>query len=1308
MKLRKIFATAVMALLVSAGASAQVAKEDVRIYINPGHGSWGPNNRHMATIGHNPISSENPDTTDFFESNTNLHKGLALLWRLVDYGVPFDPTKNQTNDNPNRIGAALDLTQNLVMSRVKSGPYPYSTEKDPTGEYIMADQNNDFNRTLSVIAAEVETNDFDMFISIHSNATTEGNTTNYLYFAYDNIYHVAGKDPSAENKPASDEHIALSKEMSRCGWNHRILDRHTQWSHYDYTMTAADVAAGKGKIGWQNLGVLNHSVPGYLVEGYFHTYQPSRHRYMNFDMCRLEGIDYARGVADYFGWEKEKTGDIVGIVRDRQQKFSHDLYNPKAGTYDVYKPLNGVTVTLMKDDAEVATYTTDVNYNGVFAFRDLEPGNYTVKFAHDDYKADSVYTSDKAAEEVATSIPVTVKAATTVYPTAFLESKYYVAPTVVYVNYPDSTAGKKEYKLIPYYEVKAKESNLLAEQLAGKTVRRQIVRDNKLYVLALDADNKAVVYIFDIENNRLVKTLSATAAVGDILPLSDIALTAEGVLVGINKCNQAYGGTANVTAYKWKNGEDKLPEGEAQLWWTNNFAGNWQNGVAGESMIYDGTLADGNFIYTGRTTASSGNTRLVIVAISDSTYLGYKRNNQDGTYLSTSYMGETFNMTLSPNADDQIIFDSEKVLPFEIKLNPADTQVPTILGQMGETSVVIKADNASYFKYAGRSLMVAPDVTGEGKVAGIKLFDVTEGLDDVTEIKLSGATLAEPIEYKYVSAHGELKLTLSEVSGNTTGAAIELFLVVDGKVTKYTVGDFYSSVNLAKNSITGTANPFAYALSSEIAEKTLKVKYTLNADATAVTVNVKDDEGEVVATATGATTKGAQTVDVAITDLVGGNYTWEVVVDGAVKSNIERFVSHNFYHPSGLDIDNSFESGSFGTLFVCEGYNRGQKSGYVSAHADGSFGGGLYIFDPQNNQVLNKDGKARFYPSWMTNTDRTFASSTESRICGADFGKVAIAEDGRIFVNRYNFEGDYYLYAESLEKLVADGEFTSLLAGKTMTDGIYFDEAGNYLAGPAQSFDVMGSGDDLKLIALSRNDKTTDATYDENRVVEYDLGSGKELSTPTLYTALDQKYTISYDRKANLQYDNRGGVWYIQYRGAPSNEQPALVYVDENGEIKFFEGDGGKSRYQGALGVAPDGNSIVASSANGIVSVYEIVRAEDGSVFLNESYRLTHNMGGSAYSAAWDIAGNFYLGNATNEVVQGYALPRAEAAVTKAASKYGFAVNGGGDVVGVEKIEAEDANAPVEYYNLQGMKVANPENGIFIKKQGNKVTKVVL
>lgn len=45
---------------------------------------------------------------------------------------------------------------------------------------------------------------------------------------------------------------------------------------------------------------------------------------------------------------------------------------------------------------------------------------------------------------------------------------------------------------------------------------------------------------------------------------------------------------------------------------------------------------------------------------------------------------------------------------------------------------------------------------------------------------------------------------------------------------------------------------------------------------------------------------------------------------------------------------------------------------------------------------------------------------------------------------------------------------------------------------------------------------------------------------------------------------------------------------------------------------------------------------------------------------------------------------------------------------GIENIGADfDENAPVEYFNLQGIRVANPENGIFIRRQGAKATKVV-
>ncbi len=44
----------------------------------------------------------------------------------------------------------------------------------------------------------------------------------------------------------------------------------------------------------------------------------------------------------------------------------------------------------------------------------------------------------------------------------------------------------------------------------------------------------------------------------------------------------------------------------------------------------------------------------------------------------------------------------------------------------------------------------------------------------------------------------------------------------------------------------------------------------------------------------------------------------------------------------------------------------------------------------------------------------------------------------------------------------------------------------------------------------------------------------------------------------------------------------------------------------------------------------------------------------------------------------------------------------------IDAVEAAEANAPVEFFNLQGVRVTVPANGIFIRRQGTKVEKVVI
>ena len=48
------------------------------------------------------------------------------------------------------------------------------------------------------------------------------------------------------------------------------------------------------------------------------------------------------------------------------------------------------------------------------------------------------------------------------------------------------------------------------------------------------------------------------------------------------------------------------------------------------------------------------------------------------------------------------------------------------------------------------------------------------------------------------------------------------------------------------------------------------------------------------------------------------------------------------------------------------------------------------------------------------------------------------------------------------------------------------------------------------------------------------------------------------------------------------------------------------------------------------------------------------------------------------------------------------------DWAGINGVSVDNENAPVEYYNLQGMRINNVENnpGLYIRKQGDKATKV--
>lgn len=142
-----------------------------------------------------------------------------------------------------------------------------------------------------------------------------------------------------------------------------------------------------------------------------------------------------------------------------------------------------------------------------------------------------------------------------------------------------------------------------------------------------------------------------------------------------------------------------------------------------------------------------------------------------------------------------------------------------------------------------------------------------------------------------------------------------------------------------------------------------------------------------------------------------------------------------------------------------------------------------------------------------------------------------------------------------------------------------------------------------------------------------------------------------------------------------------------------------------------DTNSLSLSGANEGLKVY--VSAYN-SIFANELSNTTPielTLDATLLSVAADESVT-RADEVTNAIVTGCDDPN-KFHVTNVG--YKLEADGNGNLVlaedtsnGINGIEVDNSDAPVEYYNLQGVKVANPEKGIYIMRQGSSVRKVIL
>lgn len=264
------------------------------------------------------------DTAGFWESNASLKKGFAL----------------------NNCLRAKGYTTS--MSRVTN------------------DANSDL--ALSTIVALCNSSGADIFYAIHSNATGVASRRNHILGLY--------RGPTGSPVIANSDILAL-RLMERLQVNQAAVWTSNYQIAGDFTFYPD----------WNNqgLGVLRgNNAVSMLSEGSFHDYIPETYRLLNDNYCWMEGWNFSLGADDYFGYNDFDKGCVAGNLRDnRMPRVRNDFI--MFGD-DNREPVSNATVVLLSmDDTPLDTCYTDDLFNGIYAFKMLDPGTYKIRAEQEHY-----------------------------------------------------------------------------------------------------------------------------------------------------------------------------------------------------------------------------------------------------------------------------------------------------------------------------------------------------------------------------------------------------------------------------------------------------------------------------------------------------------------------------------------------------------------------------------------------------------------------------------------------------------------------------------------------------------------------------------------------------------------------------------------------------------------------------------------------------------------------------------------------------------------------------------------------------------
>ncbi len=1119
-------------LLISLLVSTSIFSEDLiglKIYINPGHGGYdGANDRNVLTV---PYALG--DTLGFWESWTNLRKGLALRDRLTE--------ANAT----------------VIMSRTQN--------------------RDEDDRPLSEIAEEANANNVDAFLSIHSNAIGVNAGTNYLLL----LYHGSDNAPTVEQ----------SLPQAQAAWTELIKNPLTIWTHYT---TSTNI---RGDFSFYNntsgLGVLRPlTVPGFLSEGSFHDYKPETHRLLNEDYRRLEAERFYRYFCNYFQADLPTTGIISGWVKGKDQRLNHPNYVYKAATDDQWLPLNSAQVKLMNEAGDsLNNYVIDTLYNGIYAFHDLSPGKYKLRFTAKDHQAKDTVVNVTAATETAMKI--------------MLFNPDLPLYKEIPPDYPNPVQDAGVIPMNSYDFELIKEAN--PDWLNGAEIRKVVFKNEKIYVLT----EEPKIHIVNASTFEHIKEMDITGVSGGVKILSDINFTADGYLLACNKDTISLPETKGryFKVYTWDNDDDA-----PRVLFQTQYQGNWSNGVMGETFAVSGSRWKHN-IYVPSVNAGSAKTiRIVGLLYEDNVQLGY-RYMLDAAAYTEAIWGQKFKFTISPSGPDHFIVDGEKILPADYKFDwSAADRSPLILkSSFAEKSgyeLQPSASGSNFFRSANHVYMAAPNGNADNSSVGVTLFDITDGLDKAKKVS----------EFLPEKGLGETPAPYMFATGFAKGYDMELIVLAEKQ-----------GVQRYKSIASSNANVFASELRIENFDYRFKLNFTLNDSVTSGQVDISNANGIVKTIPLSGLSKGQNSVEIQYSDLPEGKYTWSVNVNSTPVNRPYKYTNNGwtqlqFYSPRGVAIDNSFESPYFGRIYASE-----TVAGKVTNRSTKD---GVYILNSAMEDVTNQ-GEEPYAGavSWSTEAGSPM--------------RLSVAPDGKVYISDFsNANSGVWI----MDPAHPEAAFKPVFSQTTIrTSGLVSNNGVNVHGTIPHSY-VLGTGEETKLFTF--DSKYVDETaVNTGNILQYNIGN---LESPWDAAPSAVVYddglngNLQWNFNSTIAPDSKGGWWISQYRDTDAPGVPSLVHVNSTGMVDFNSGKTptliGNS-YTGGMAVTEDGTRLAMGSRDE-VKIYDITFSETGVPSLVQKYAIKPAMGNNTAGLAFDRAGNIYVISNSSERLGVWALPKSENSFT--------------------------------------------------------------